>query len=280
MVTVDMRHKLQAKKCLELGDVRTHLNKLQVMREDLASMGGSILDGDFTSIILGSIPPSYDMYIATITATSSLMDKTLSPTNLIDAIRDEADRRTIKNSKSKKEEPDVAFVASQSSDKGKKGGEKSKKAKKGRCFNCKKVGHFVKDCYAKGGGAEGQGPKQKGQDKDKSQEKDKGKGKDSAAKVEEKGSKDDGVWMVTVCGDEGIQNLVDSCGGDTGWTDEEIVAGDDDLVEEVRQVELDHSPEFTDMDTSNDNIFSYINNLDISSVTEDESKSIPDLESH
>lgn len=110
----------------------------------------------------------------------------------------------------------MAFVAGQSSDKGKKGGEKSKKAKKGRCLNCKKIGHFVKDCYAKGGGAEGQGPKQKGQDKDKSQEKDKGKGKDSVAKVEEKGSEDDGVWMVTVCSDEGIQNLVDSCGGDTG----------------------------------------------------------------
>ena len=34
-----------------------------------------------------------------------------------------------------------------------------------------------------------------------------------------------------------------------------------------------------DTDTSNDNIFSYINDLDISSVTEDESESIPDLES-
>lgn len=86
MVTVDMCHKLQAEKCLESGDVCTHLNKLQAMREDLASMGRSILDEDFTSIILGSIPPSYDTYIAMITATSSLMDKTLSPTNLIDAI--------------------------------------------------------------------------------------------------------------------------------------------------------------------------------------------------
>ena len=71
MVTVDMRHKLQAEKCPKSGDVRTHLNKLQAMQEDLASMGGSITNEDFTSIILGSIPQSYDTYIAAIMATST-----------------------------------------------------------------------------------------------------------------------------------------------------------------------------------------------------------------
>jgi gag-polypeptide of LTR copia-type len=74
-----------------------HLVKLQTMWEDLASMGGLISDEDFTSIILRSIPQSYNTYIAAITATSSLLNATLSPTNLIDAIRDEANRRTIKN---------------------------------------------------------------------------------------------------------------------------------------------------------------------------------------
>src|SRR6202522_339702 len=44
MVTVDMRRKLQAEKCLESGDVRAHLNRLQAMRKDLALMGESILD--------------------------------------------------------------------------------------------------------------------------------------------------------------------------------------------------------------------------------------------
>ena len=66
MVTVDMRRKLQSEKCgerRERDDVRTHLVKLQTMHEDLASMGGTISDEDFTSIILGSIPQSYDTYI-------------------------------------------------------------------------------------------------------------------------------------------------------------------------------------------------------------------------
>jgi hypothetical protein len=91
MVTVDMRRRLQAEKCAEKGDVHTHLNKLLALREDLASMGGSITDEDFTTIVLGSIPQSYDTYIAAITATSSLLNQTLSSTNLIDTIRDECD---------------------------------------------------------------------------------------------------------------------------------------------------------------------------------------------
>jgi hypothetical protein len=99
MVTVNMRHRLQAKKCLEQGDVRTHLNKLLAMHEDLTSMGESISDEDFTTIILGSILLSYDTYIAAIMATSTLLNQTLSPTNLIDAIHDEADCHAIRVTK-------------------------------------------------------------------------------------------------------------------------------------------------------------------------------------
>ena len=123
MVTVDMHSKLQSEKCNEQGDVQAHLVKLQIIQEDLASMGGLISDEDFTSIILGSILQSYDTYITAITAMSSLLNQTLSSTNLIDAICNEADQCTIKNPKPKKEGQDVAFVAGQSSDKGKKGDE-------------------------------------------------------------------------------------------------------------------------------------------------------------
>ena len=157
-------------------------------------MGGSISDEDFMSIILGSIPQSYDSYIAAIMATSSLLDKTLSPTNLINAIRDEEDRCTIKNPKSKKkDEQDATYVAGQSLGKGKKDGDDSKKSKKNvRCYNCKKMGHIAKNCWAKGGGAEGSGPKGKGKDK----------GKEVAANADEKGGDDsDAVWTVSA-GDE------------------------------------------------------------------------------
>jgi hypothetical protein len=62
-----------------------------------------------------------------------------------------------------------------------KGKNKAKKAQK--CANCKQKGHTKEQCWAKGGGSEGQGPKQH-QKKD-SQKK---KGKEKAHTVEESGS--------------------------------------------------------------------------------------------
>jgi hypothetical protein len=185
MVTVDLRRKLQAEKCPKHGDMCAHLNKLQTMREDLALMGASIVDEDFTSIILGSIPPSYNTYIAAITATSTLLNQVLTPTNLIDAITDEADRKAILNPKSRKDEHDAAFVAGQL----KKGGGNSglKRLKKdSECFNCHKKGHFKRNCWVPGGGAEGKGLKNW-----------KGKQKEMAAKTEVKDDQDaDAMWMA------------------------------------------------------------------------------------
>ena len=79
-----------------------------------------------------------------------------------------------------------------------------------------------------------------------------------------------------------VQNWVDSCGGVDNecemWTEDEIIAGDGDLVKEACPVEINYSPESTD--TSNDDIFSYIDDCDDSSATESgRSESILDLQS-
>ena len=45
-----------------------------------------------------------------------------------------------------------------------KGGDSGKgKKQRPKCFNCHRLGHKLPDCFALGGGKEGQGPKQKGQ---------------------------------------------------------------------------------------------------------------------
>jgi hypothetical protein len=53
--------------------------------------------------------------------------------------------------------------------KGKKGDDKKDEKKKRdvECFNCHKKGHMKAECWAKGGGNEGGGPKSKKNKKDK-----------------------------------------------------------------------------------------------------------------
>ena len=66
-------------------------------------------------------------------------------------------------------------------------GKSSKKAH--ICTNCKKPGHSIETCLAKGGGKEGKGPKQKKRSKFK---KNKGKGNVNAAKDNSTDEKSDG----------------------------------------------------------------------------------------
>ncbi|KIM65706.1 hypothetical protein SCLCIDRAFT_52183, partial [Scleroderma citrinum Foug A] len=60
--------KLQETRCTEKGDLRAHFDKLRSLREQLAALGQSIGDEDFTAIILGSLPTSYDPNIGAMTS--------------------------------------------------------------------------------------------------------------------------------------------------------------------------------------------------------------------
>jgi hypothetical protein len=107
MMVVDLRRKMQEEKCAEGQDVRAHLTKLQGYREDLIAMGAGPTDEDFIAIIMGSLPMSYDPYLAALSATSSLLSTSLTPDAYIRGIQDEADRHSICN-KSKKDDKEVA----------------------------------------------------------------------------------------------------------------------------------------------------------------------------
>jgi hypothetical protein len=124
----------------------------------LEGMGAPIADKDFQTIILSSLPQSYRMIISTITITSSLSKTTIDNNHLIRIITEEVDHRSIL------QENDSGggsvLIVTERSGKGK--GQQSSTAKKcTKCFNCDKPGHMKADCWAPGGGKEGQGLKQK-----------------------------------------------------------------------------------------------------------------------
>src|ERR1700677_1294431 len=154
MIVVDLRRQIQSLKCGEDDNVRTHFDNIANLREQLAAMGKTIPDDEYTSIVLGSIPSTFEAVITSMSTTAALTHVPLTSDIATSLIIDEYDRRVLRAGK-QTEGQDEALTADAS---------KRKKSKRDvECFNCKKRGHFKADCWAKGGGKEGQGPKRRGQ---------------------------------------------------------------------------------------------------------------------
>ena len=163
-------------------------------------MGEALTKNDFYAIIMGSLPSSFDPYISALNATSSVMGTHLSADDLMLLITEEYKRHALK-SKGGKKDDNAAFYSSDAR-RSKDGGSNSKKDKE--CHKCHKKGHFKADCWKKGGGKEGQGPKQKGKGKEKevattAEEKKDDKPKDRKSKDGK--PKDKEAWMAVVIDD-------------------------------------------------------------------------------
>ena len=161
MVAIDLQQKLQSVKCGDSEDVCTYFEKLANTRERLASMGVSISDTEYNNTLIGSLPTVYDPTISSITTAAKLTKKPIDPEDVIALVTDKYDRHDLKaHAKSKKDDKDATFYAGGGS-KGGKGGGRQGGRKDITCHNCSKRGHVKADCWAKGGGKEGQGPKEK-----------------------------------------------------------------------------------------------------------------------
>jgi hypothetical protein len=135
LIIVELRCKLQNEKCEEKGDLRAHLAKLRRMREDLAMMGEVVTDDNFRSIILGSLPNSFDTFLTSITNQISpiaykvtveaetirtvaypqreitVSPPKINPDDLIEILGQEADRRAIRAGQTRKDDSDAEFTA-------------------------------------------------------------------------------------------------------------------------------------------------------------------------
>ncbi len=98
---IDLGRKLQNTKCGEDDDVRTHFELLADFREQLAAMGQSISDEQYTNTLMGSLPPSYDANVNIITTSADMSATTITPTTVIRIITDEYDKRLLRKTKPK-----------------------------------------------------------------------------------------------------------------------------------------------------------------------------------
>src|SRR5882762_4938951 len=179
---LDAEDELASMKLGDTEDPKTHLAELkehfQLMVQrytNLIAMGSVLSDFRYRTIIMHSLPESYRPALQTITAaeragavSGAPSTSKMKPDDLMNFFIEEAQHRVINAERSKN--GDSALAAQ-----GKKGnrghGNRGKKPKSGvTCENCGKPGHTKPDCYSKGGGKEGQGPRQKKKKEKKSEE--------------------------------------------------------------------------------------------------------------
>ena len=150
MVTVELVRKFRNKKCGDTDNVRTHFQELSDLREQLAAIGKAVDDEDFTDTLLASLPSSYSHTCTSINSSARLGAVQLTSAIVQEIVLEEYERRAV--SDSKKDSQDEAFAADA----------QKRKRRDIECHNCHKKGHIKAECWAKGGGKEGQGPKRKG----------------------------------------------------------------------------------------------------------------------
>jgi len=153
-LAADLMQQFQNTRCGDNDNVCTYFENLCNLREQLASMGKLISDEDYTDILLASLPTSYDSSCSSISNSTCLGSQVLTADMFESLILDEYTWRKLKKPLSNSK--DEAFGAD---------APRSKK----QCSNCNKHGHLKANCWAKGGGKEGQGLK-RNKDKDKSKD--------------------------------------------------------------------------------------------------------------
>src|SRR5258705_5234897 len=148
---VNTMWKLYTTQCPETRSVTDHIAKLHGIMLDCQTLGESISDWTFTTIITKSLPLSWDLWVSAFWASQTIADKDqIQSSNVISRIFEEEQQRRIH----KEQQDEVANLA-QAHNRGKRTLPKSDSI---TCNNCKKLGHSAAQCYAKGGGSEGQGP--------------------------------------------------------------------------------------------------------------------------
>ena len=165
---LDVRWLLEAMMLTKNSDTAAHVLEMEahfcLMQErvdGLAMIGDPVNARTHFQIALKSIPESYHATIQTINTANTLNGGKTTAEEVIMIFLHEACYWVILKAETKAGE---AFAAYVNSNLKLKGGDNGKVKKwRPKCFNCNKLGHKLRDCFAPGGGKEGQGPCQMNQ---------------------------------------------------------------------------------------------------------------------
>ena len=171
---LDAEDQLTSMKLADNTDPKTHLSELrdhfQLMmhrHNNLLKMGSTLSNSHFNTIIMSSLPESYHPPLQTIMAaehTSAVLgttsSKKMKADDLISFFIEEAKHQVINDERTKYAESALAAHGKKpKKEKFHKGKTSEKPGLSVTCENCNWDGHLKEDCWLKGGGKEGQGPR-------------------------------------------------------------------------------------------------------------------------
>ena len=152
---------LQNARYAEGQSMREHIAKMTEIRERLAEMNSPVSDESFVSYLRTSLSlaPTFRTLFMTLSATAHQTGKKLTSSDVIWHLTEEANSIEIEDNINKS---NAAMMAATTRAKDGKGKDNSKRNDRNDILctnsNCKRKGHTKDQCWAKGGGKEGQAP--------------------------------------------------------------------------------------------------------------------------
>ena len=98
---IDLQQKLQQQKCEEAGNLHTHFNILVSQHKQLATMGQTITDDEFTMILLWYLLELYDANVSQIMTAVDIGGRSVMPKSVIWLLTNEYDKCVQKMGMSK-----------------------------------------------------------------------------------------------------------------------------------------------------------------------------------
>jgi LTR polyprotein gag-polypeptide-like protein len=83
MLLIDLGRKLQNTCCGDNKDVCAHLEKLADLCERLSAFRRTVDDNEYVSVLIGSLPTSYNTTINTFTTSCNITNTDIIPTAII-----------------------------------------------------------------------------------------------------------------------------------------------------------------------------------------------------
>ena len=169
---VDAIWQLYNTRCQEGQSIDTHIANLRTRLAEVTALGETIPDRMFAVILTKSLPSSWQSWAAPFWGSKSATD-VISSGEVISRIYEEDRRRRIHQTD---ETANLANVHNR--------GKRTLPPNPITCGNCNKPGHAAAQCYSKGGGMEGQGPRQR-KKREQEEKKEKEKKKESVHQATE-----------------------------------------------------------------------------------------------